>query len=392
MKFLIPIKNNKYFKIVSKALKTGLEKQGQIAEIIFRDDLSKKEECIKEYDFVFVFTITGDWIRDLAIKYGKPYIYMDKGYCRNARLKKPEAFIRFSPNSWQPLKHLDKFSDRDDRWEELLKIPIRKWYGKDGKVSKVETLEPKPHFKEEGEYILFAGSSAKYHLYMGIEEPTTYTKNIVKEIRQGGRTVGRLQMDAEVLKYSAADDGHDLALLRIRKLNFVADTVTFYLDKKIPPLGEDLLHVGSLLGQMGANSMTDGIYSQHGRIIKSLNKHVFDQTTVTAFPGSSGGGVYLKKDAKYVGMLVRGAGEGFNLIVPVRRMIDYCEKHKIMWALDRNVEMPSEEELKNMPIENSPKEKKEALDLEKEAAKKQFPFRLRVTYPRVLILKENTLK
>ena len=32
------------------------------------------------------------------------------------------------------------------------------------------------------------------------------------------------------------------------------------------------LHVGSLLGQMGANSMTDGIYSQHGRLIKSLNK------------------------------------------------------------------------------------------------------------------------
>ena len=148
---------------------------------------------------------------------------------------------------------------------------------------------------------------------------------VVKEIRQNGRTVGRLQMDAEVLKYSDATDGHDLALLRIRKFNFVKDTVTFYLEDKIPGLGTDLLHVGSLLGQMGANSMTDGIYSQHGRIIKSLNKHVFDQTTVTAFPGSSGGGVYLKKDAKYIGMLVRGAGEGFNLIVPVRRMEEYCE-------------------------------------------------------------------
>ena len=44
---------------------------------------------------------------------------------------------------------------------------------------------------------------------------------VVKEIRQNGRTVGRLQMDAEVLKYSDADDGHDLALLRVRKLNFV---------------------------------------------------------------------------------------------------------------------------------------------------------------------------
>jgi hypothetical protein len=210
---------------------------------------------------------------------------------------------------------------------------------------------------------------------------------VVKEIRQNGRTVGRLQMDAEVLKYSDAKDGHDLALLRVRKFNFVADTVTFYLDKEIPKLGEDLLHVGSLLGQMGANSMTDGIYSQHGRILKSLNKYVFDQTTCTAFPGSSGGGVYLKSDARYVGMLVRGAGEGFNLIVPVRRMQGYCEKHKIMWALDPKIAMPTEEDLKKMPIEHSPKEKKEETSEEK-AAKKLFPFRLRVTYPKEVTLKK----
>ena len=125
---------------------------------------------------------------------------------------------------------------------------------------------------------------------------------IIKEIRQDGRTVGRLQMDAEVLKYSESEDGHDLALLRVRKFNFVTDSVVFNLDKSIPPLGTDLLHVGSLLGQFGANSMTDGIYSQHGRILKDLNKHIFDQTTCTAFPGSSGGGVYLKSDARYVGM------------------------------------------------------------------------------------------
>ena len=215
---------------------------------------------------------------------------------------------------------------------------------------------------------------------------------VVKEIRQNGRTVGRLQMDAEVLKYSDADDGPDLALLRVRKFNFVTDTVTFYLNKEIPPLGEDLLHVGSLLGQMGANSMTDGIYSQHGRLIKSLNKHVFDQTTCTAFPGSSGGGVYLKSDARYVGMLVRGAGEGFNLIVPVRRMQDYCEKHKIMWALDRNVAMPSESDLKKLPIEHEPKSKEDKEDNETADhpdAEKMFPFMLRVTYPKVLILEKR---
>ena len=209
---------------------------------------------------------------------------------------------------------------------------------------------------------------------------------VVKEIRQNGRTVGRLQMDAEVLKYSDAKDGHDLALLRVRKFNFVKDTVSFYLDEEIPPLGEDLLHVGSLLGQMGANSMTDGIYSQHGRLIKSLNKFVFDQTTCTAFPGSSGGGVYLKSDARYVGMLVRGAGEGFNLIVPVRRMVNYCEKHKIMWALDPKVAMPSEGDLKKMPIEHEPKAEKEDDTADEASAKKMFPFMLRVTYPNLLII------
>ena len=217
---------------------------------------------------------------------------------------------------------------------------------------------------------------------------------VVKEIRQNGRTVGRLQMDAEVLKYSDATDGHDLALLRVRKFNFVTDSVTFYLDKEIPKLGEDLLHVGSLLGQMGANSMTDGIYSQHGRILKSLNKHIFDQTTVTAFPGSSGGGVYLKTDARYIGMLVRGAGEGFNLIVPVRRMQEYCERHKMTWALDRNVPMPTEEELKKMPIEHEPKDKEEEDgaedDPDTKETNKMFPFRLRVTYPKVIILHSKT--
>ena len=134
--------------------------------------------------------------------------------------------------------------------------------------------------------------------------------------------------------------------------------------------------------------MTDGIYSQHGRILKSLNKHIFDQTTVTAFPGSSGGGVYLKSDARYIGMLVRGAGEGFNLIVPMRRMQDYCERHKMMWALDPKVEMPSDEDLKKMPVEHEPKEKEDDT-ADEAAAKKIFPFMLRVTYPKVILIKED---
>ena len=173
-------------------------------------------------------------------------------------------------------------------------------------------------------------------------------------------------------------------MLRVRKVNFVDSTVNFYLDKEIPKLGTDLWHVGSLLGQMGANSMTDGIYSQTGRVIKSLNKHVFDQTTVAAFPGSSGGGVFLKSDARYVGMLVRGAGETFNLIVPVRRMVQWSKKNNIMWAMDPKVKMPTDDEMKKIAIEdvgaNLTKEELAKKALKRKETQKLFPFLLRITY------------
>jgi len=205
---------------------------------------------------------------------------------------------------------------------------------------------------------------------------------ILKVIRQNGRTVGRLEMDAEVVKYSDADDGHDLALLKVRKLNFLNYTVNFKLDNKIPKLGTDLWHVGSLLGEMGSNSMTDGIYSQTGRLIKQLNKHVFDQTTVAAFPGSSGGGVFLKSDASYVGMLVRGAGETFNLIVPVRRMQEWCEKNDITWALDPKVPLPTDEELAKIPVEDVgadfSKENEEKKARKRKETQKDFPFLLKI--------------
>ena len=50
--------------------------------------------------------------------------------------------------------------------------------------------------------------------------------------------------------------------------------------------------------------MTTGIMSQVGRMLalNSSTKVLFDQTTVTAFPGSSGGGVFLT-DGQYIGTL-----------------------------------------------------------------------------------------
>tara|TARA_R110000824_G_scaffold162282_5_gene337938 strand:- start:6525 stop:7445 length:921 start_codon:yes stop_codon:yes gene_type:complete len=187
---------------------------------------------------------------------------------------------------------------------------------------------------------------------------------IVKELVEDGRRVGEFKMEAKVIKYSDAENGEDLALLMVRKKGFVDKTTTFYKDSGKPvAIGTELYHVGSLLGQVGSNSMTRGICSQVGRVLDlgTGDGVVFDQTTVTAFPGSSGGGVFLSERSKekagqYVGMLVRGAGETFNLVVPVRRMRAYAKAEGVLWAIDTDVKVPSIKDLKTLSAEG-PKSK-----------------------------------
>jgi hypothetical protein len=170
---------------------------------------------------------------------------------------------------------------------------------------------------------------------------------VVRSTVQNGETVAKSEMVVEVVRYSAEED---LALLRVRMKNFTNDSVQFYLDEKIPGVRTKLVHVGSLLGQLGSNSTTDGSMAFVGRM---LNKKVYDQTTVTAFPGSSGGGVYLDDDGRLVGLILRGAGETFNLMVPVRRMRAWAKAANIEWALDDRVALPTDDELKKLPVEDT---------------------------------------
>jgi hypothetical protein len=165
---------------------------------------------------------------------------------------------------------------------------------------------------------------------------------IVQEFKEGGRRIGETKMDAKVLRYSDAEYGEDLALLLIRKSNFTQATAKFYLEDEIPEIGTKLYHVGSLLGQFGSNSLTTGVIAQTGRVLALGKDTVFDQTTATAFPGSSGGGVFLQNDGRYVGMLVRGAGEGFNFIVPVRRLQTWAKDAKVEWAINPAIALPAD--------------------------------------------------
>ena len=187
-----------------------------------------------------------------------------------------------------------------------------------------------------------------------LKKPVFKDVKIVKKLIENGITVGELSMDAVVVKYSDATDGEDLALLMIKKFDFVDVSAKFKKDENNAglALGTQLYHVGSLLGESGANSMTTGIMSQVGRMLalNSSTKILFDQTTVTAFPGSSGGGVFLTT-GEYIGMLVRGAGETFNLIVPMRRIQKWAKSEDIEWALDPSVKAPTLQEINKLPKE-----------------------------------------
>ena len=150
--------------------------------------------------------------------------------------------------------------------------------------------------------------------------------SIIRILVENGRKVGQIEIYAKIIRYSPIKGGEDLALLWVRSPNVFNVSAKLY--DGIPALGSELYHVGSMRGMIGANSLTDGILSQQGRL---LDGEIFDQTTVTAEPGSSGGLVACKETGEVVGLLTQGIGQTFNFIVPARRIREWAGRVHVAW-------------------------------------------------------------
>jgi hypothetical protein len=50
-------------------------------------------------------------------------------------------------------------------------------------------------------------------------------------------------------------------------------------------------------------------------------------------------------------MLVRGAGETFNLTVPIRRMHKWAKENNFLWALDTTAKTPNLKNIKAFAVE-----------------------------------------
>ena len=132
-------------------------------------------------------------------------------------------------------------------------------------------------------------------------------------------------------------NGEDLALLEILQDNFqpLAISAKFDLSADLQEIGTKLVHVGCTQGLY--NSVSYGVISQSDVDLIKTGK-MFDQTSTMAYPGSSGGGMYLE-DGIYMGMLTRGGGAGLNFIVPMRRILPWAKSMGVEWALDPKVKV-----------------------------------------------------
>jgi S1-C subfamily serine protease len=126
-----------------------------------------------------------------------------------------------------------------------------------------------------------------------------------------------------------ADETHDLALLRLDSRTPVGTSVELSSEALLP-VGTRLLHVGNLLGRL-PGSYVEGVLSAVGRDLGGLGQ--FDQTTLNAWPGSSGGGVFTT-DGKLVGILTRGVGPGLNFIVPARVLRQWADENDLHWLFE----------------------------------------------------------
>ena len=169
---------------------------------------------------------------------------------------------------------------------------------------------------------------------------------IIKTLIEEDRTVGHLEIFSEVIKYDAEED---IALLRIRQKNFLKKGVRFYLEDKPPIVGTNIWHCGSLLGVSGASSITSGLISQDGRV---FDKRVCTQLSCSSFPGGSGGGIFLQ-DARLIGQLTSGRAETFVFMTPIRRIIKWANDKNLNWIYDDKIVVPSDEELKKIPVEDN---------------------------------------
>lgn len=120
---------------------------------------------LEGYELACMVGVKSRALFDAHHRAGIHTIYLDKGYARH-RGPGPVAgweFWRVSIDAHHPTRFLAEQRSPSDRFERL-------------------GLEPAA-WRTIGETVLIAGSSAKYHEFYGLKDPTQWTKDLVRDLR-----------------------------------------------------------------------------------------------------------------------------------------------------------------------------------------------------------------
>jgi len=148
--------------IIGAAMQAGARKHGIDFEIVH-----KYEGVIEDADIAVTIAVKGP-TKQIMEEYraaGKHVIYIDKGYYRinSGDPDNPLSHWRVAVDAYQPLAYFQDIPRPPDRWDMLSRTIHKR--------------------RNEGNDIVFAGSSEKYHRLHELPHPTEYAKMIINQIR-----------------------------------------------------------------------------------------------------------------------------------------------------------------------------------------------------------------
>lgn len=182
-------------RILSEAFVAGVKAHGDTYEV---HRLQPEPVTYEQADAVCMVGVKSKELFRGHVRAGVHVVMLDKGYSRHAVSGAVRAweYWRVAVDAHHPTHYLDRIARPSDRFERL-KLDVKPW-------------------RKKGEHVVFAGSSAKYHSFYDLPDPTRYAYKMLR--RLSGQTSRRLVYrpkpswkDAEPIAGSDYSEGGSIA-------------------------------------------------------------------------------------------------------------------------------------------------------------------------------------
>ena len=149
--------------LLADAFIAGVEKHGDTGEIRFA---TGEDDFADNCEVVVMIGVKSKELYQRHWKAGIHVVYLDKGYQRHIQHTTPVRlweYWRVAVDGHHPTRNLMS-ADRPEDRAEAMSFDLKPW-------------------RSEGKHIIFAGSSAKYHDFYDLPDPTRYASKMIKRIR-----------------------------------------------------------------------------------------------------------------------------------------------------------------------------------------------------------------